>query len=340
MAVTLKTIAEKAQVSTMAVSSVLNNSNITRVSAEKRERIKRIADELGYSPNRMARVLAGKASDLIGVVMDSCAPMIYHDRLSRMEKYAAAKGYRFLIGQSHDDAEKVKTFAQEFISYGVAGIICMAHDYPGKSQEIAQCYPLDKTVFLEKPQGIDNCCYISCNIEKAFTEVVGYLAGQGRKRIGLLLVDHPSAEAAMNIRRRGYMQGLQKSRILFDPTLIRKVELRQEVDVATFRPIVWQMVMEQKVDAIVAANDHLAAAALKCLNEMKVPVPKQIAVTGYDNIDLAPLVTPALTTFDDNRDLVAKSLVELLIKLLNSPELNEREKSIIVDPFFMKRESA
>ena len=340
MAVTLKTIAEKAQVSTMAVSSVLNNSNNTRVSAEKRERIKRIADELGYSPNRMARVLAGKASDLIGVVMDSCAPMIYHDRLSRMEKYAAARGYRFLIGQSHDDPEKVKTFAQEFISYGAAGIICMAHGYPGKSQEIAQCYPLEKTVFLEKPEGIDNCCYVISNIEKAFFEVVGYLAGQGRKRIGLLLLDHPSAGNSMNIRRNGYMQGLQKSRILFDPNLICKVVQGQETDVAAFRPIIWRMVREQKVDAIVAANDHLAAAALKCLNEMKVSVPKQIAVTGYDNIDLAPLVTPALTTFDDNRDLVAKSLVELLFKLIHNPELGEKDRTVTVDPFFMKRESA
>ena len=130
-AVRLADIAREVGVSIVTVAKVVNNTGgkNTRVSEKTAEKIRSCVKRMEYHPNMLARGLVGKSSDLIGVVLDSCAPPVYHERLSLMEKYAALHGYRFMIGQAHDDVEKLKSFAHTFQSYGAAGIICLAHAY-------------------------------------------------------------------------------------------------------------------------------------------------------------------------------------------------------------------
>ncbi len=340
--VRLADIAGEVGVSLVTVAKVLHNTggSNTRVSEKTAAKIHDCAKKMGYRPNMMARHLAGKSSNLIGVVLDSCAPEVYHIRLSEMEKYAAELGYRFIIGQAHEDTEKVKAFASDFISYGAEGIICMAHAYPGKSEEILQSYPLDKTVFQNKPIGGDSCCYVSCNLRRAFSQMVEYLAGRGRKRIGLLIIDRSSAEISMNIRLSGYLDGLQSVGLTCGQGWVQRLPLYRELTPAIILPVVRHMVEELKLDAIMAANDHLAIAVIRCLNQMGIKVPGQVAVSGSDNQAVTPWLTPALTTIDENNGSIARALVDLLLKLLKNPELSEEEKSIIINPVLIKRESA
>jgi LacI family transcriptional regulator len=108
--VRLADIASEAGVSTVTVAKALNRTGgkNARVGAATAARIREIATRLNYRPDSIAQQLAGKKSKIIGVVMDSCAPQTYHERLSKMEMYASHKGYKFMIGQSHEDIEKTK----------------------------------------------------------------------------------------------------------------------------------------------------------------------------------------------------------------------------------------
>ena len=188
-AVRLADIAREVGVSIVTVAKVLNNTGgkNTRVSEKTASRIRACVEKMEYHPNMLARRLVGKSSDLIGVVLDSCAPAVYHERLSLMEKYAAMNGYRFMIGQAHDDVGKLKSFAHTFHSYGVAGIICLAHTY--EDANAANVFPEDSTVFLAQPKGIKNPCYVKIDAEKAFSQAVTYLVSRGRRRIAMLSLD-------------------------------------------------------------------------------------------------------------------------------------------------------
>jgi LacI family transcriptional regulator len=111
--VRLADIASEAGVSTVTVAKALNRTGgkNARVGAATAARIREIATRLNYRPDSIAQQLAGKKSKIIGVVMDSCAPQTYHERLSKMEMYASHKGYKFMIGQSHEDIEKTKAYS-------------------------------------------------------------------------------------------------------------------------------------------------------------------------------------------------------------------------------------
>ena len=107
MSVTLKTIAEKANVSVMAASAALNGTTRTRLSAEKREYIRRIAAELGYRPNIMAQKLSGGASHLIGVVIDSYVNSSSARILRGVEEEAERSNYRILVAEQHESVSGI-----------------------------------------------------------------------------------------------------------------------------------------------------------------------------------------------------------------------------------------
>ena len=341
--VRLADIASEAGVSTVTVAKALNRTGgkNARVGEATASRIREIAARLNYSPDLIAQQLAGKKSGVIGVVMDNCAPQVYHERLSKMEMYASAKGYKFMIGQAHEDIEKIKAYAHEFSAYGVEGIICMAHTYPGVSAEIAELYNnMAKTVFLERPAGLDNYCSVSINIQGSYQRAVEYLAGKGRKRIALFLMQGFFQDEGMIIREAGYREGLQSCSLAFDEKLIKKIPVEHIMVEENYLPIIKDFVFKQKADAILVCNDQIAAMTIKVLLKLKVKIPEEVAVIGYDNIDVATLVSPSLTTFDQENDNTSKAIVDLLVNLIKEENISIENRNIIIEPRLIKRESA
>lgn len=333
--VRLSDIAREVGVSVVTVAKVLNNSGgkNTRVSEKTASAIKACGERLQYQPNMLARSLVSKSSNLIGVMLDSCAPAVYHERLSLMEKYAAQSGYRLMIGQSHDNAAKMKDFVRSFLSYGVAGIICFAHNY--KNGNVAEVLPADKTVFLERPRGIENPCYVTIDTKKAFDQAVTYLFSRGRRRIAMLSVVHDNED--LRQREQAYCDMINEYNL--PPIQVRRVPLTAVLDINIILPQVGELVVKENADAIICANDHLATAALRALSILKIAVPKQVAVTGYDNLNYTALLSPPLTTFDDRRDLVATTLVEMLLELIGAPDLSPERRIKTIDPILIERES-
>ncbi len=329
-------IAKKVGVCRQTVSAVLNGKTY-KVSREKCELIQRLAEDFKYQPNMLARQLAGARSDIIGVVLDSCAPTIWHNRLARMEYYASQHGYRFMIGQAHENYSKIIKFAEDFISYKVAGIICMAHKIPGHEKEIVEAYPLEKTVFLEKP-ALSGACYVSIDVKKAFHDIVLYLAGRGRKRIAQIVIGGSPFIGGMDTRTEGFRSGLLECGLKFDRRLRAVIPISEMTNIDVLVLAVREL-FKNKADAIVCSNDHLAAGILKACSRLGIKVPEDLAVTGYDDVDFCQFLTPSLTTFYGNSELAAKSAVDLLLKLIDNPSLPAKERSVILSSIFIERES-
>ena len=341
--VRLADIASEAGVSTVTVAKALNRTGgkNARVGAATAARIREIATRLNYRPDSIAQQLAGKKSKIIGVVMDSCAPQTHHERLSKMEMYASHKGYKFMIGQSHEDIEKTKAYAYEFSSYGVEGIICMAHRYHGAEKEIAKLYnSVAKTVFMEKPLGLVNSYSVSINTKAAYKRAVEYLVEKGRKRIGMLLIKGYFEDDTMLARKTYYMDGLKNSGLPFDENLVQRIPVNEQINEDIYLPAVKKLVFEQKADAILTTNDAMAAMVIKVLQKQKVRIPEDVAVIGYDNVDVAKLVSPSITTFDQNNDELSKAMVDLLLRVINGENIPPEKRNIIIEPLLIKRESA
>jgi DNA-binding LacI/PurR family transcriptional regulator len=79
---------------------------------------------------------------------------------------------------------------------------------------------------------------------------------------------------------------------------------------------------------------------IKVLQKQKVRIPEDVAVIGYDNVDVAKLVSPSITTFDQNNDELSKAMVDLLLRVINGENIPPEKRNIIIEPLLIKRESA
>lgn len=207
-------IARLANVRQETVSAVLNPNSRgnTRVSAESRERILRIAAEHNYRPNLQARILRGDSgSNLIGVLINARISQFFYDLLLPLEVELRKRHRRMIIGQLGNDAAEAESVLQNFIDYNLDGVIVLHHDISDGRRLFNHYLPLlPETVFLEVPPGVSGAAAVSIDFANGVCEAVAHLAAGGRRRIALCMND--LRFLSMQMRLEGYRRGLEESR--------------------------------------------------------------------------------------------------------------------------------
>ncbi len=312
MAVTMKAIAERAGVSLMVVSAALHNTAGIRVSAAKRELIRRTAEEMGYRPNLLARSLSGGSSGMIGVVIDSCAPESCFKILRHIEAEAARHDYRVMIVEEHDSPGSVIAACRTFDQYRVDGIICLAHDYPGTGDELERFFA-DKTnvVFLERVGALPHAC-VEVDPKPAFLEVIRRFLAVGRPPLYLI----PELPQIV-IRRRiaGYRAvcealGVEARFLHFRPAA-EPVGIREEM-----ARCLREYLLPERIGAVLVENDLCGAGLLFAASHSGVRVPEELAVIGWDNADFCTMLNPPLASIDNDYAAQGRALVELVSRVI------------------------
>lgn len=333
--VRLKDIAEIAKVSRAAVSRVLlgTGAGRIRVGKEKAELIMKIAKEMNFSPDTSAQMLKGKSSKIIGVLIDSYTPQIRFNVLSVVEKILAKKGFRMIIGQTHDNYQNFKTYIEDFASRRTDGIICFAHEYPGFniSKDLDN---FKNVVYVGKPEH-ENANYVAIDIENGMVKLLNHLKNSGKKRIGLLYSNY---ECYSNYQRmEGFKRGLLENDLEFDENLIFRCPSCPEAK--HYQEAIEILVNKQKVDTIVAGNDHLAVKLIKQLKKLNYDIPKDIAVTGFDNLDIAEIIEPELTTIDQQRQIQGNQIANMILDMIKKTK-EDTSQQIYIEPKLIVRDSA
>ncbi len=309
--VRLVDIAARVGISKAAVSCVLNDAskNIIRVSAEKRNEIFRVARELNYVPNLTARSLAGKSSMTIGVLIDSHAPRTVFQTLWSIEEAAAASGYRLMTGQAHDNPESLFDSYNDFMRYGIDGVVCMSYEYPGHEEKVREFFRDKKNlVFYDQPSWEASCVVIERN--SGMAEAVRHLQSTGRKRIALWIAGNPQV-FSYSQRIEGYRQNI------VGEELVHCVENVTEYA---------ELVLKNKIDAVLASNDTTAAQLMRELLCRGLRIPEDVAVIGHDNNDFSQFTYPSLTTIDQKEVAAGRKIVELLLKQITTNSAPEKVK--------------
>lgn len=290
--VRLVDVAREAGVSVMCVSSVLNQTgkNLVKVSPQTAERIREVSRRLNYQPNLTARALRGAPLKLIGVLIDSQALAAKHF-LVELEKVADANGYQLLVGQSHDNIANFHNAYLLLRQYGVAGIICLSHDYPGGHEELEKYFAkAEKTVFLGDP-GLPGQPFVGINRHTAVCDAVSGMRRSGARRIGLLIADD-------NLKYReqilaGYRDGLgglpeyiYTYRYFSDPVRISE----------TAGDVISKFILPERLDGLFAMNDFHAAAILQQLPAAGIRCPEDFQICGYDDEPFCHFLTPSLSS--------------------------------------------
>lgn len=337
--VRLVDIANKAGVSRAAVGHILNNSGVdsVRVSEATRQKVLKIAEELDYRPNRAAQRLRGMPTKIIGVVLDTVNLAVFSARLSAIEAEAHSRGYRLMIGQAHHDPAEIKTYLDDFADHGMDAILCMFDVMQDIRPKLKKVFRDRSNIILHSSPILKTQPCVRVETSSAIEQLVDHLADRGRKRVAIQLWS-PS-DQLMSIRSDAWKANVKRRKLATSESLIwTNPEATQKPSRDAIDDCIQKLVVKNKADAIIASNDEWAVRIMQGLHRHGYKVPGDLAVTGYDNLDIADVIEPGLTTIDQCHAAYAKAALDLVEESLQG-EIAPAQRVRVIRPELVVRES-
>ncbi len=289
MTVTLADIARVAQVSVSTVSRVLSNPNYP-IKEENRQRILKLAEEMGYKPNLVARSLQSNRSHLVGVIVDRMQSPFAAATVQGIQDGLRNVGYSVSIAYSNRDQALAIEAINSFYSRQVDGIVILnswLHTYNDAILSL-QDRPF---VFVNRVFGncLHNC--VGPGDYSGAQLATEHLVNLGHRRVGYVNGMKDWIEAQN--RLSGYWDALLKHGLPVDETLIKHGDWGVDSGYQAAQEL---LALEERPTAIFAANDIMALGAMYAIQEAGLKIPTDVAVVGYDDRDFAAWLRPALTT--------------------------------------------
>jgi len=314
--VTLAEIAQVAGVSIATVSRVLSNADYP-LKEETRQRILKLAEEMGYKPNLIARSLQSNRSHLVGVIVDRMQSPFSAITVQGIQDGLRNAGYSISIAYSNRDQELAMEAIDAFYSRQVDGIIILnswLHTYNDPILAL-QDRPF---VFVNRvfSNCIQNC--VGPGDRYGAQLATQHLVDLGHQRIGYINGRHDWIEAQN--RLSGYRDILARHGLPMGEDLIRQGDWSVDSGYKAAQEL---LALEERPTAIFVANDIMALGAIYAIQEADLQIPKDIAIVGYDDRDFAAWIRPALTTVRMPSYEMGQAAARLLLKQFDGEELED-----------------
>ncbi|MFP7673409.1 substrate-binding domain-containing protein [Marivita sp. S0852] len=286
---TLDDVAKTAGVSTATVSRCLNSPD--RVVERTRRRVMLAVEQLGYTPNFGARVMAAKRTFTIGAIIPTMENAIFARGLQAFQEELHEKGYTLLVSSSAYQPKIEEEQIRALVARGADGLLLIGYDRdPALYRYLQRQGVPSLSAWAYHPEsdhptvGFDNRASM-----RALTEAV---TGMGHRNIAVISGITSGNDRARD-RLAGIYDGLCKAGIATDR--LRVIETPYEIENGA-TACEELLRMGDPPTAIMCGNDVLAAGAMRKVREMGLSVPEDVSITGFDDIELARIVTPPLTT--------------------------------------------
>lgn len=321
MAVTMRDVAQKAGVSIKTVSRVVNNQG--EITDETRRRVQTVIDELGYRPNTLARGLVSGKTLSVGMVISQITDPFFPEIVLGVESVARQHGYTVFLCNASGDTEQELKYIDILEGKQADGVILCGSGLDKEQLTRVGARRCIAVLTTHAPQGT---AIVTIAEETAYQEIVSLLIRAGHRAIGHIPVSTKSSE---HWRMRGYRQALDAHAIPLDE---RWICASGSIAVEAGRQAARQLLKQaSEITAIACFNDLIAVGALQACAELGRRVPQDIAVTGFDDIELASLVTPKLTTVHVPRYRLGKELMQGLLRLIETDRADVRHTMIDLD---------
>jgi LacI family transcriptional regulator len=330
--VTLHDVAKLAGVSPMTVSRFIDGSRKVRDA----ERVKAAIEELGYSPNSAARSLASAGAARIGLLYGNPSAGFTSELLVDLFENSRRIGCQLVI-EKCASSRSARVAASRLIAEGVDGVIlptpvCDSEALLGQLENAGI-----PTVAVGT--GRENARGLSLRIDNfgAAEEMTRYLLALGHRDIGFILGHSRQIDSAQ--RYEGFVAALRAAGLKVPARRVKRGQytFRSGFDAAT------QLLKgKNRPTAIFASNDDMAAGALAAAHRMKLEVPRELSIVGFDDTPLASIIWPSLTTIRQPLDTLTRLALDMLaeeIRRRRGAKGSVRRQEV-VKLTLIKRESA
>lgn len=332
--VTIRDVAKRLNLSITTVSRALDGYD--DVSEGTRQRVIRVAQEMGYTPNQAARQLRRQRTDTIGYILPAEKPRFadpfFAEFMAGLADEAAAHDFDLVVASAPPDTEAERQAYQRWVhGHKVNGVILnRLRLYDWRVQYLSQI----GFHFVTQERSLDSLDYASVEVDgrRWFKILVDHLVSLGHRRIAYI-----GAASELKIqadRFQGYQNGLQSAGLVFEAGLVVEGDLTAE---GGYKAATHLLSLPEPPTAIACVDDMTAIGVLHAAHDFGRIVGLDLAVTGFDGILGFEHTQPPLTTINQPVYQIARCLVDMLVALIEEKPIAERRLQI--EPEFDVRES-
>ena len=336
----IKDVAKEAGVSVATVSRVINGT--ATVSDESRTRVEQAIHDLGYRSNEVARTLKMIKTRRIAVIITSLSRSFFSRVIEGIQAEAEKHSYSVFFAETHDSIEKEKQLVELFAGQWVDGIILASsvNDETEHEEYISRLASLNKqgtripVVTLEFPLNNGHLDAVCIDHQKAAYDAVRYLIDLGKHNIAH--ISHPEGNRIGAWRTNGYETAIRAAGLPFRKEMISE---------ANYTSYSGYLAMERLVsgghrpDAVFCANDQTAVGVIKYCEDNGLNVPEDVAIIGTDDIFVASIMSPSLSTVDVPKFKLGTQAMELLLSRIQEDRPIYTRTVKFLDYSIVERES-
>lgn len=329
---TLKDVAREAGVSVGMASRVLGSYGY--FSDDTKEKVSEAAQTLGYRPNIIARSLRKGSTKALGVLVSNIASFHWTTFVRGVEEAASRHGYQVILGNTDDDPDMERLYLSALYERNVDGIIVSP-----ASENLVHLGLLAQGGFpmllidtaapdLDVPK-------IAIDDHAAAYRATAYLLGLGHRRIGIVA---GSQRLASGVDRLcGFQDALSDHGLEAEEELIALGEYRFE---QAYQATDQLISLATPPSALLVCNEGMLGAALQCLKDRRLTIPRDISLVGFDDPDWASFYNPSLTTVRNPRHRIGTLAVETLLASMREPhDVHPAHRPLMIDTELVVRES-
>jgi LacI family transcriptional regulator len=334
MAAGMKEVATLAGVAVGTVSNVLNHPDLVR--PKTRARVEAAMEELGFIPNGSARQLRAGRSRCLGLVVLDITNHFFTEVARGAEDYAQSAGYAVILCNSDEADDKERRYLRVLEEQRVRGI--MITPVHGTAPELRRIRDRGTPVVLLDRPGSTGQCSVAVDDRRGGELAVEHLLGLGHRRIAL--VNGPTAIRQCADRRRGAYRAVQKASL--DPAQVLvevPVTAMNTQSGACAGETLLGLAGPDRPTAVFCTNDMLALGVLRRLGQAGLPVPGELAVVGYDDIDFAADAAVPLTSVRQPKYQLGRAAAELLLDEADRPA-EHKHRRLVFTPELVVRASS
>ncbi|QGU94652.1 substrate-binding domain-containing protein [Clostridium bovifaecis] len=327
MAVTIKDIAEKAQVSLATVSRVLNNSGF--VKEEKRELVLKTIKELNYVPNSVARSLSTSQSNTIGVVIPDVNNPFFGEVIKGIATVADEEDFNIILCDTDENIDKEFKALEMLKKQRVRGIIITPtsdkNEFNSEYLEALESLGIP-IVLIDRDVKYSNFDGVFLDSLNGAFEATDALIKEGHKKIAIIA--GPQTSKPGRDRLRGYRKAMIMNKLDIDEKYIFYGDFKLESGYKITKEI---LKMEDRPTAIFVCNNMMNLGCIKALFEQNINIPGDIALIGFDEIEMLNVLNFKISVVSRPTTEMGRVAMNMLIDRLKDEE-STHTKRITLSP--------
>lgn len=328
---TMKDVARLAGVSTSTVSHVINDNRY--VSDAVREKVMAAVSQLNYAPSALARSLKINQTHTIGMLMTASSNPFYSEVVRGVERSCYQRGYSLVLCNAEGDTDRLARSLETLLQKRVDGLLIMCSESLLPAAHLLDRYPTVPSVVMDwAPAPLEKCSDIIQDNSLVGGEMATrHLISQGYRRIACIA--GPQDKTPARLRLEGYRQAMAAAGLTIPAGYI--VESDFEF-LGGFSAMQQLLALSPLPQAVFSCNDAMAVGVYQALYQAGLRVPQDMAVVGYDDIELAAYLTPPLTSIHQPKDALGELAVDTLLHRMADPGASQQ---LVLTPELVERGS-